>query len=150
MHAMKTAALALLLCAGGCWVIRTLDTSTLKTFSLDELPQIPSGVEDGAAKGPGPMIVHVKAGEKIPLRLALETPFAKLEAGENAIVFQRDVYLYIDSSQAMLGFDGERFARMGDWDALKELAGVENGTLSVGFGAGKSDGPRIDVKLGLE
>ncbi|MCK9461508.1 MAG: hypothetical protein M0R80_17900 [Proteobacteria bacterium] len=150
MRVMKTVALALLLCAAGCSGIRTLDTTTVKTFSLDELPQIASGGVDGAAKGPGPMIVHIKAGEKVPLHLAIDVPFAKLEAGENAIVFTRDVYLYVTPDTAMLGFDGRTFARIGDWKALKKLAGVENGTLSVGFGAGKSDGPRIDVKLGLK
>jgi len=136
--------------AAGCSGIRTIDTSTVKTVSLEELPQIAPPEGDAAAQGPGPMVVHVKAGEKIPLHLAFDAPFAALEAGENAIVFQRDVYLYIDPSAAMLGFDGVRFARMGDWKALKKLAGVEAGQLSIGFGAGKSDGPRIDVKLGLK
>jgi hypothetical protein len=136
--------------AAGCSGIQTVDKSTVKTVSLEELPQIAPPEGGSAAKGPGPMIVHVKAGEKIPLRLAFDTTFASLEAGENAIVFQRDVYLYIDPSAAMLGFDGVRFARIGDWKALKKLAGVEGGQLSIGFGAGKSDGPRIDVKLGLK
>ena len=152
MHAMTMAAFALLVgaAAAGCSGIQTLDASTVKVVSLEELPQIAAGAEGDAAKGPGPMIVHVKAGERIPLRLAFEAPFASLEAGENAIVFRRDVFLYITPDTAMLGFDGVRFARMGDWEALKELAGVKSGSLSIGFGAGKSDGPKVDVRVGLK
>jgi len=150
MRAMKAVALALLVCAAGCSGIQTLDASTVKAVSLEELPQIAAEAEGAAAKGPGPMIVHVKAGEKIPLRLAFDAPFAALEAGQNAIVFQRDVYLYVTPDTAMLGFDGVRFARIGDWKALKKLAGVETGQLSIGFGAGKNDGPRIDVRVGLK
>jgi len=155
MRATTTNASSLVICAAlalaaGCSGIQTLDASTVKVVSLEELPQIAADVEGAAAKGPGPMIVHVKAGEKIPLRLAFEAPFAALEAGQNAIVFQRDVYLYITPDTAMLGFDGVRFARIGDWKALQELAGVKTGSLSIGFGAGKSDGPRIDVRVGLK
>jgi hypothetical protein len=153
MRAMTFTAFALLVCAaaaGGCSGIRTLDTSTLKTVSLEELPQVAADAEGAAAKGPGPMIVHVKAGETVPLHLAFEVPFASLEAGENRIVFKRDVYLYIDPSTAMLGFDGKTFARMGDWKALKKLAGVKTGSLSVGFGAGKTEGPKIDVSVGMK
>lgn len=153
MREISMTALVLMLAAAaaaGCSGIQTLDTSTVKTVSLAELPQIAPPEEGAEAEGIGPMIVHVKAGERIPLRLAIDTPFAALEAGENAIVFQRDVYLYIDPSAAMLGFDGVRFARLGDWKALKKLAGVEAGQLAIGFGAGKSDGARIDVKLGLK
>jgi hypothetical protein len=153
MRAMTTTALALLACAAaaaGCSGIQTLDTGTLKAVSLGELPQIAAEGGGDAAKGPGPMIVHVKAGEKVPLRLAFDTPFAALEAGQNAIVFQRDVYLYIAPDTAMLGFDGKTFARIGDWKALKKLAGVRTGSLAIGFGAGKSEGARIDVRLGLE
>ena len=152
MRATTTTAFALLACAAaaGCSGIQTLGTSTLKTVSLEELPQIAAGAEGDAAKGPGPMIVHVKAGERIPLRLAFEAPFASLEAGENAIVFRRDVFLYITPDTAMLGFDGTTFARIGDWKALKKLAGVKTGSLQIGFGAGKSDGPKIDVSVGMK
>jgi hypothetical protein len=152
MRAMTKAAFALLVgaAAAGCSGIQTLDTSTLKTVSLEELPQIAAGVEGDAAKGPGPMIVHVKSGEKVPLHLSLDLPFAELAAGENMIVFKRDVYLYITPDTAMLGFDGVRFARIGDWEAVKKIAGVKTGSLSVGFGAGKSEGPKIDVSVGMK
>jgi len=151
MRAMTVIAFALLVCeAAGCSGIQTLDTSTLKTVSLEELPKIAAGEDGAAAKGPGPMVVHVKAGEKVPLNLSLDLPFAELEAGENKIVFTRDVYLYITPDTAMLGFDGKRFARIGDWKALKKLAGVKTGSLSIGFGAGKTEGPKIDVSVGMK
>jgi hypothetical protein len=152
MRAMTMIAFALFACAtaAGCSGIQTLDTSTLKTVSLAELPQIAAQAEGDAAKGPGPMIVHVKAGEKVPLHLSLDLPFAELAAGENAIVFKRDVYLYITPDTAMLGFDGTTFARIGDWKALKKLARVKTGSLQIGFGAGKSDGPKIDVSVGMK
>ena len=136
--------------AAGCSGVRTIDSGTIRTVSLSELPQVAAEVEGSATKGPGPMIVHVKAGERIPLRLELEAPFAALEAGENAIVLRRDVYLYVAPDDVMLGFDGARFARMGDWKTLKKLAGVGKGQLAIGFGAGKSDPPRIDVRLGMK
>jgi hypothetical protein len=151
MRAMTTAAIALLACAAaGCSGIRTIDGSTLKTVTLAELPQVAAEAGEGPGAGPGPMIVHVRAGERIPLRLTLEVPFAELAAGENAIVFTRDVYLYVSPDTAMLGFDGARFARVGDWAALKRLAGVETGTLSIGFGAGKTEGPKVDVRVGMK
>jgi hypothetical protein len=149
---MIALALGIAAAAAGCSGIQTLDASTVKTVALAELPAAVAPSAEGAAPvvGPGPMIVHVKAGERIPLRLALEAPFAEIAAGENAIVFTRDVYLYIDPSAVLIGFDGVRFARLGDWDAIQELAGIEGGQLSIGFGAGVTEGPRIDVRLKMQ
>lgn len=143
-------ACAAALAAAGCSGIRTIDAGTVKTLTLAELPAAAAPAAGVAPVGPGPMIVRVRAGERIPLRLELAAPFAELAAGENALVFSRDVYLYVAPDDVMIGFDGVRFARMGDWEAIRELAGIEGGTLSIGFGAGVSEGPRIDVKLGLK
>jgi hypothetical protein len=137
--------------AAGCGGVQTLDKGTVKTVSLKELSEMAPAEGGAAPVGPGPLIVHIQAGEKIPLGLTFDTPFAAIETtGENAIAFKRDVYLYIEQKGAMLGFDGVRFARLGDWKTLKKLTGVEKGSLSVSFTAGKTEAPRIDVKAGLK
>ena len=139
-------ATALAACSG----VQTLDRSTIESMTLAEVAETPPAMEELLAPGGEPLIIEVPAGEVVPLVLSVEMPFLAVEAGENQVRFERDVFLYIGPGEMMISFDGERWARLGDWDAFKEIAGAEQGSLSIGFGVTEEHGPQMNVALELK
>lgn len=132
-------------CASG---IRQLDTTGATRLTLAGLKDAAQGKRLGAAlQGGGKVVVHVKAGERIPLRLSSRLGPLVLEAGpQNALRCERDVYVYIGGREVLLGPDGRRWARVGDWRALKKLFGMRRGgSFRVGFGARKGEGAAVEV-----
>jgi hypothetical protein len=133
----------------GCSGVQTLDRSTVETVTLAELAADPPTAAPLSPEWE-PLIVSVPAGETVPLRVDVDLAFMTVEAGQNTVRFERDVQLYLGPGEAMLSFDGERWARIGDWDALKEIAGADQGSLSLGFGVSEEQGPQMTVAVGLE
>jgi len=133
-----------------CSGVRNLDTSTIKTTTLRELAESPP--TDGQLLAPGsePMIIVVPAGEVIPLAVDVRLPFLTVEPGVNSVRFQRDVHVYVAPGEAMISFDGVRWARVGDWDAIKEISGAEQGSLSIGLGVSEELGPQMNLGMTLE
>ena len=128
--ALHTSVLALLaaLVSPACSGVQTLDTTTVKTTSLSDLAE--SAVDEGELLAPDmePMIIEIPAGQVVPLAIDVQLPFLTVEAGDNSVRFQRDVKIYLAPNEALISFDGERWARIGDWDALKDIAGAEQGS----------------------
>lgn len=123
---------------------RAIPLSQLKNGEAATLKAWAEGKEDN-------FIVAVKKGQSIPLNIKGDVGFAKIEAGENAVVFTQDVYLFISRTQGLLlSPDGERFAPVHKVRALKKLFGKEHGTVSVGLGVTKTDGAFVNLAAGLQ
>jgi hypothetical protein len=156
MRRTRSALLAFVLAAlaivssTACSGVQTLDTSTIETTTLGDLAE--NAPDEGQILTPEmePMIIEIPAGEMVPLAIDVQLPFLTVEAGKNSVRFQRDLFVYLAPDEAMISFDGERWARVGDWDALKEIAGAEQGSLSVGLGVSEELGPQMHVGLKLE
>jgi hypothetical protein len=93
------------------------------------------------------LVIRIPAGERIPIEMSLDAPFAKLEGDGYAVRFDRDLFLWIGGGRALLGFDGRNFAEIGDLRGLKEIAGVGEGRMEVGLGVKKSEGAKITMAL---
>jgi hypothetical protein len=143
--ALATAAtIAATLAAGCAGRVEGMDLSGVPVRTLGELSQNPSPLED-AMGGDGAAVVKIAAGDRVPLQLRVDTPVFRAEGGDNALVFERDAYLYITKRGALVSPDGERWAAMGDSKALRRLFGMEHGSLQVGFGISRERGPEARV-----
>jgi hypothetical protein len=93
------------------------------------------------------VVLKIRKGQTIPLVITLVFPGVQLKAGENSLVFSRDLYLLLSSSAMQISPDGRRWADIGDLASHKELFGFSGGDISVGFRATKEEGARIAVDV---
>jgi len=81
---------------------------------------------------------------------ACKATAATLQPGVNTLRFERDVYLFLSKDGVLLSPDGERWARLEDLKALKELFGLCRGSMAIGFGVSQKDGGVLSIGLGAE
>jgi hypothetical protein len=137
------------LATSGCARIHQMDVGGVPVRSLAEITAEPATLE-GLREGreDAAVVVHVGAGDRLPLRLRVALPAFHVEAGDNVLVFDREAYLYIAPGRMiLLSPDGRRWAAPGDGRALRELFGARHGTFEVGFGVGREVGPFASVGL---
>jgi len=127
-----------------------LDTAGALAMTLADLRADPATGLGPLTRGEGQLLLHVPAGESIPVRITVQTPFATLEEGGGTLRFPADAWLLLGGGGAWLSPDGARWAPIHDGEALKELWGARHGTFQLGFGARPGEAPRVDVRLGLE
>lgn len=118
-----------------------------KTVTLSDLRQQKENlgqeiVRDG-------LIIHVPAGETVPLELDVLLPFAQVAPGENQVRFTKDIYLYVSKKAILLSPDGVSFAPIHKFKSIKRLFGASRGTLQIGFSADKEKGPSVAVGVAL-
>lgn len=130
----------------GCSSIRTVETAKLRKVEAAELK---AGADaEQLFRDSQPTVVIARAGQSVPLTLKLDVPFARLASGEEQLVFTRDTYVYIARDTLMVGFDGTRFAPVGDWAAIRKLAGAgKGGTIQIGASVTKEAGLRLNASL---
>ena len=138
-----------LVASAGCGGIHAVDKSGVTTKSLTELVTEVQDKKESYRFPEGGLIVRVPKGSRLPLKLALTTPFATMESGDSHLRFEQDIYLYIRGRSVALSPDGERWARLSDWRAVKRLFGAGRGTFTFGAGMTKEEGMFINVALGL-
>jgi hypothetical protein len=136
--------------AAGCAGIRTMDAAQVPTATLAELEADPAAWGLGTAEWEGPLIVRIPAGETVPLRLALDVPFATLDAGANSVRFEREVLFYLSRGELLVSPDGRRWADLSDWTVVRELFGLESGTFAIGFGVNAETGAAFTVAVAAQ
>lgn len=136
-----------LIILAGCSGIRTLDKTNIATIPIADLESDPEKYGFPAAIYGEGIIAKVPKGTKIPLKVEASASLITLEPGENFVSFNRDVYIFISAKKAMLSPDGERWAELRNWNAVKKLFDVEKGELSVGLGITKDEGASISISL---
>ncbi len=134
------------LCCFGCSGITR--APAVKTVPLSDFRQNQEMIGSEIA-GDG-LIVHVPAGETVPLEVAVQLPFAQVDAGENQLRFTRDIYLFISTKAILLSPDGVSFAPIYKFKSIKRLFGASQGSLRIGFGANKERGPTVSVGVALK
>lgn len=92
-------------------------------------------------------IFLINKGQSIPVKFNFSSPIAKLNPGKNTLMFTQDTYLLVSSTKMRISTDGESWADIHDFQALKSLLGYKNGTLSVGLGANKEEGTQISIDI---
>lgn len=150
LRACFTLIVLMALSASGCTGIRTLDKAGLQTIPLSEL-QAHGKKYVGAitTKGKG-LIIKVAKGERVPLDVKVLLPFLLVEPGQNKLRFTRETYLFISTRGFMLSPDGEQWARVQDFKALKELFGATLGSMGIGMGVTKEGGTKATLLLVLQ
>ncbi len=132
--------------AVGCSGVQRLDRSSVPTVTVEALQ---AGLRDptrfARAFGRRGVVVKVRAGDEVRVRLASRLGFATLRAGDNRLRFDRDVWLYVSRRRALISPDGERWVRLGDWRTMKRVFGIRRGSVRVGFGVKKGQGPVISL-----
>ena len=94
--------------------------------------------------------LKVEEGTRLPLELDSSLPFATFETGESFVEFVSDVYLYMSDKKFMVSPDGQRWAEMGDWKAIKRVFGFKQGHLAIGLGVIKDRGAFMSVVVKTE
>ncbi len=150
MQRLIAASLFLLLLTPGCAGRQKLDTTNVAQVSLAEYEADPLAFGTPMDPDAEPVIVKIPAGEKIPLKIDMSIPFAKVIAGRTRMQFTLDVYLYMGRGKFLISPDGERWAEMGDWKALKKLFNFDKGLFSVGFGVSAADGTFMSLAIKTE
>ncbi|MBW2260853.1 MAG: hypothetical protein JRG91_02685 [Deltaproteobacteria bacterium] len=150
MHRLIASSLFLLLLTPGCAGVQKVDTTSAATISLAEFEADPLAYGSPLEPDGKPVIIKIPAGEKIPLKIDMSIPFATVESGENTLRFDLDVYAYMGGGRFMISPDGERWAEMGDWKALKELFNFDKGLFSVGFGVSEAEGAFMSLAMKTE
>jgi hypothetical protein len=133
--------------AFGCARYQQLDLDGVPVLTLDDLRVDPDAFTNVLAAGHSGAVVSIAAGEKLPVRVALHSPLIDLEAGDSSLRFDRDAFLYVTRTMIMASPDRERWARIGDSRSLRQLFGVGQGSLEVGFGVHRSRGPLLSISL---
>lgn len=131
----------------GCATYQRLDLDGVPTLTLDELRADPGAVADVLEAGAGGAVLSIPAGQRLPVRMALRSSLVELEAGDAALRFDRDAYLYVTRTAIMASPDRELWARIGDARSLGRLFGVGQGGLELGFGVHRSKGPLLSISL---
>jgi len=138
---------AVALAAVGCAGVQTLKGPDMEPIPLPELEANPAmyGFPD-VIYGSG-AVIEIPEGTRIPLKVESNITFASIEPGENMMRFDRKVYLFLSEKRAMISPDAVRWAEFQDWDTIKDLFGLHNGRLSLGFGITKEEGSAINLVL---
>lgn len=142
-------AVLVLVGAGGCSGIHTLTRGEARTLSLPDLLAEVAEKKEAFRLPEGGLIVRVPPGSRVPFKLALATPFATFEPGDNHLRFDREVYFHVRGRSMALSPDGERWADVTDWKAMKRLFGAGQGYFSLGAGITREDGAVIQATLGF-
>jgi len=138
------------LTAGGCTGIRTLDKAGLQTIPLKELRANGKKYVAAITSNGGGLIVRVPKGERLPLDVKVLLPFLLVEPGQNKLRFIRETYLFISTRGFMLSPDGEQWARVQDFKALKELFGATLGSMGIGMGVTRDGDTKATLLLVLQ
>ncbi len=135
----------------GCGGVQTLRKDVSQASTIEQIKANPESFVE-RIKNPGDgILLAIKKGETVTLRLDLKTPsIATLQPGVNTLRFERDVYLFLSRNGVLLSPDGQRWARVEDMKAIKELFGLSRGTLQIGLGVSKEDGAVLSIGLGAE
>jgi hypothetical protein len=90
------------------------------------------------------------AGEKVPLKMNMNSPIATLVTGDNYVLFTRDTWLFLSPKNFRISPDGQRWADIYDLKAQKKLFGFKKGTASLGFHGTEKEGFKISIEMKAE
>lgn len=96
------------------------------------------------------LVVKLYKGQKVPLKLFVEMPFASVESGDNKLVLKQDMFVYFCKDGVYVSPDGKTYAPVHKPKAIHKLYGTKKGYLSIGIGASKNENTTLKVGLGVE
>ena len=142
--------LPFLLLSAACSSVGPLELRDTPTLTLGELRQQPAQFGERIKAGEA-VVVHVKAGEEVPLLVSVDIPGLTFLPGQNRVRFERDVYVHYGAGSMHISADGETWAAVGDFRGMARLFGLgHGGTFQVGAGVNATDGPMVSVKVGAK
>jgi len=139
----------LMLMSAGCATIHKTDVSSLNIVPVPEATSDPVNWEEIArlvSQGNN-VVFRISKGQAIPLKTAVNLPMARIEAGQNNIVFTKDTYLMARQTGLWIGPDGQRWADINDIKSVNKLFGSGHGGGSMGFHITKEDGAFISLEV---
>jgi hypothetical protein len=133
----------------GCSSIQKIDSSKIENVSVSAIISKPEKWKDigtGLKEGKE-FIFIIQKGQAVPLRMNALLPMARLQAGNNSLIFTQDTYLLISLSRMKISPDGQKWADLSDLKAQKKLFGFSNGSFAIGFSGTKEKGTEISIEL---
>ncbi len=142
----------LILGATGCATIHNITIDRAKVMPVATIMSDPALLEAFGkdVQGGKEVVVFIKKGQTVPIKIKLTLPMAELEPAKNSLVFTQDTYLLISLSKSrfMVSPDGERWAQLQDFKVQRELYGFNNkGHFLVGFGITKEAGAQVTLEV---
>ena len=133
----------------GCGAsVRAMDVSQVPSFTI---ASINTSSEETLGKvmttGTKAMVVILKRGDRVPVKLHASLGPIALQPGEDYLVFSQDTYLYIGPTGILLSPDGKQWAPVQDGAALGKVFGLGRGTLQIGFGAPKGQPATFSIAM---
>jgi hypothetical protein len=146
---IQSVALIGLLVLAGCSTIHEVDISHFKVIPVAAVNSDPArwqevmrDIQNGKE-----VILFFRNGQSIPLKVSLEHPLVKLEAGKNRLIFTHNAYLLISLTKVEISPDGKRWVNIRDLKSQKELFGIDSGAFSIAFGVSPEEGTQIAVDI---
>ena len=149
-HLKSVFAIGLLsLVAAGCATVQRRDIAQFKVVPFSEVVEDPSKWQDiGKEINDGKTVIFkVAQGQRVPLKLTMDTPVGTIEKSENTLTFNREMYLLMSKTNWQVSPDGRRWASPWSMKSMKKLFGFRKGQLSVGFQGTKEAGTFISIEL---
>ena len=133
----------------GCVSIYHADITQLKVIPIstvisdpDKWEEVGKDIQEGRE-----IVFHIREGEALPLKVNMALPVARLDPGDNSLIFTHDTYLLLSRSTMRISADGRRWADVNDFKSQKALFGFDRGVLSVGLHATKEEGTYLSVDV---
>ena len=145
----KTACLLslLVLLAPACSSLKGPDRSKMEPIRLSDLASDPDAFGKALAEDGDGILVLMKKGESLPMKLTADLKFGRIVTGRNRLVFDQDVYLYLSPNEILLSPNQVDWAPIQDTKALGEVFGIESGQFTLGFGVTRDFGPHGTVNV---
>ncbi|MEK6795408.1 MAG: hypothetical protein AABZ39_11555 [Spirochaetota bacterium] len=105
-----------------------------------------SRLKDGG-KG---VIVHIPSGTSVPVGINLSMKAIELKAERPSIIVKTDVYLYLTAQGILISTDKRSWARIEDSAQMKEIFGIQKGSVNAGLAVTKEKGAQIQLDIKAE
>jgi hypothetical protein len=95
----------------------------------------------------GEAIILIPRGQTVPLKAQGDLSLIRLEPGKNEVRFTRDVYIHVSRKGMKISPDKQRWADVGDIEAIKEIFDIGRSELSIGFAASEEEGAFLSIVI---
>ena len=141
------AAASLVLLFSGCSHIIVLKTDNLPVFTVSDNSKIDEKEFLSSIRKGNGAVFFLKAGTEFPLELEINVPAVKLKQGKNALIVEKDIYVYIAKDVMYISPDRKRWSHVYDYYGIRDLFGGGKGKMEIGFSLKGGRGPLMHMKI---
>ena len=124
----------------------TIDTSTMEPVRLADVTRDTLESTGDSERGG---LIFVPAGSALPLQVNMDLGALRGEFGDSTLRFTRDVYMLVRNG-LWLSPDRQRWARVDNLSALRDVFGLGRGQFQIGLGVSKERGTHASIELAIQ